>query len=116
MGMTGLRALDLFCGGGGVCEGLQAAGFEVEGMDTDPRCRRYYPGRFLCQDVRELGPGDIAGYDLVWASPPCQAWSSATPSDRRAAHPRLIEFCRKLFRSHPWSASRTSHARRSAAI
>ena len=101
--MTGLRALDLFCGGGGVCEGLQRAGFLVDGMDTNRNCAKYYSGRFILQDVRELNQRDIEGYDLVWASPPCQAWSSATPSDRRGRHPQLIEFCRHLFANHSYS-------------
>ena len=29
------RALDLFCGGGGVALGLQAAGFQVVGVDIE---------------------------------------------------------------------------------
>ena len=36
--MTRPLALDLFCGGGGVAEGLIAAGFDVVGVDTDRRC------------------------------------------------------------------------------
>ena len=35
-----LLALDLFCGEGGVCEGLQRVGFEVVGVDNNPKCGR----------------------------------------------------------------------------
>jgi len=35
------RALDLFCGGGGVSEGLRRAGFEVVGVDIADHSRVY---------------------------------------------------------------------------
>lgn len=38
------RSLDLFCGGGGVSEGLRRAGFEVVGVDADPKCKRSFVG------------------------------------------------------------------------
>ena len=97
------RALDLFCGGGGVCEGLMDADYDVTGMDMDPRCAKYYPGLFLRGDVRDLRPSDLDGYDLVWASPPCQAWSRAAMSGRRPDSPRLIESTRGLLSGHPWT-------------
>ena len=31
-----MNALDLFCGGGGACIGLQQAGFTVTGIDINP--------------------------------------------------------------------------------
>ena len=38
-------ALDLFCGGGGACEGLQRAGFDVVGVDIVAKHAKHYPGR-----------------------------------------------------------------------
>jgi len=63
-----LRALDLFCGGGGASAGLVRAGFDVTGVDLHPQPQ--YPYRFVRADWREV---NLRGYDFVWASPPCQA-------------------------------------------
>ena len=98
-----MRALDLFCGGGGVAEGLAAAGFRVHGIDLNPRCERYYPGTFVRGNVLDLVPSDLDGYDLIWASPPCQAYSRAALTHRRADNPRLIDSTRRLLRGHPWT-------------
>lgn len=74
-----LKALDLFCGGGGASEGLMRAGFEVTGVDRDLRCRRYYPGEFIGGDVFEVAETlDLGEFDFIWASPPCQAFSTAS--------------------------------------
>ena len=35
-----MRALDLFCGGGGAALGMIAAGFRVTGVDIDPSTSR----------------------------------------------------------------------------
>ena len=35
--MRQLRALDLFCGGGGATKGLQRSGFHVTGVDIKPQ-------------------------------------------------------------------------------
>lgn len=105
--MRPLRALDLFCGAGGAALGLLRAGFdEVVGVDTDPRCAAVYPGSFVEGDA--LAPHTLAGlgrFDLVWASPPCQRWSSATlfrPDNRRA--PDLLPELRSLLATmrEPW--------------
>ncbi len=78
------RALDLFCGGGGSSYGLALAGYEVTGVDTVPQPR--YPFAFICADALTIG---LSGYDLICASPPCQAYTSARHI-RDREHPRLI--------------------------
>ena len=94
-----LEALDLFCGGGGGARGLIQAGFEVTGIDADPRCAESYPGRFLQADL-SVGalPEAVERFDLVWASPPCQRFTfgnNATP-EVKGTHPDFIELTRRL--------------------
>lgn len=91
--MTAPRLLDLFCGDGGAAAGYMAAGFDVTGIDVVHR--RHYPGRFILGDALALSPHFIAQYDVVHASPPCQAYSHTRHSHNRT-HPELIEPTRAL--------------------
>ncbi len=85
-GSTRLKALDLFCCGGGASAGLVAAGFDVVGVDLEPQPD--YPYEFVQGDALAF-PTD--GFDFVWASPPCQGF---TAYKRRKGHvkprPNLI--------------------------
>ncbi len=90
-----MRALDLFCGAGGASMGLHRAGFDVTGIDIKRQPR--YPFRFVQADALEP-PFDLAKFDFIWASPPCQAWSLATHDRRR--WPKLIEPLRALLSCH----------------
>jgi DNA (cytosine-5)-methyltransferase 1 len=87
------RALDLFCKAGGATKGLQRAGYHVTGVDIEEQ-PRYCGDAFVRADATTF---DVRGYDFVWASPPCQAF---TAYKRRAGHvaprPNLIPIVREL--------------------
>jgi len=94
-----MRVLDLFCCAGGAAIGIRrafdAVGVRVEivGVDIKPRPR--YPFSFVLGDA--LDHARRAGeFDFVWASPPCQRYSVATPSARRRRHPALVRKTRDL--------------------
>ncbi|HUW30252.1 MAG TPA: DNA cytosine methyltransferase [Planctomycetota bacterium] len=92
------RALDLFCGAGGASMGLHRAGFDVTGVDIVPQKR--YPFTFIEADALEV---PLAGYDFVWASPPCQHYSTATSlSKTRNQHPDLVAATRSRIRQAPF--------------
>lgn len=85
------RLLDLFCGAGGASVGYWRAGFDVTGVDIHAQPR--YPFRFVQADALTY---PLDGYDVVHASPPCQAYLGlSTPG----AHPRLIEPIRERLRA-----------------
>ena len=86
-----MRALDLFCGVGGVSAGLARVGFEVVGVDLIPQPG--YPFEFVQADAMTfLAEVDLDEFDAVCASPPCPRYSSATSvAGDRENHPDLVE-------------------------
>ena len=78
------RALDLFCGAGGVTKGLQRAGYVVTGVDI--LAQPNYCGDFFYQaDALTFGTYEfLHGFDLIWASPPCQAYTLMRHMGKRA--------------------------------
>lgn len=94
--MSKPKALDLFCCAGGAGYGLMLAGYDVTGYDINPQPR--YPGRFIQGDAFDVLNGDLSQYDLIWASPKCQAHSRLTPTEHKGNHeiqlPTVLEILR----------------------
>lgn len=107
--MSRPKLLDLFSCEGGAARGYDLAGFDVYGVDLDPKFQKRYPYPFYAGDavavLRHLIAGGSIGFatkdgrtvDLrlgdfsaVHASPPCQAYS-ITKHSHGKAHPELIE-------------------------
>lgn len=85
-----LRCADLFCSAGGAGMGLHRAGFDVEGWDIVPQPR--YPFVFHHGNALDA---DLAGFDFVWASPPCQCYTRMNrglleSQGKKKNHPDLI--------------------------
>ena len=96
-----MRALDLFCGAGGVTRGLQMAGFHVTGVDIKPQ--KHYCGDVFFQADALTFP--LEGFDLICASPPCQAYTRLKNIRGNGhTHPQLIEATRTRLESQstPW--------------
>ena len=98
--MTGdgqLRAIDLFCGCGGISAGLRAAGLKVlAGVDIEPTyiCTfsHYFPGaKSLQLDISEVAPAEFmksvglvpGELDFLAGGPPCQGFSKNVPRRQR---------------------------------
>lgn len=87
---TGLHAgeaLDLFCCSGGFGKGLADAGFQVSGVDIEPRPN--YPFEFVQADAIEylreiIRTGEVKRYRLISAGPPCQANAALTVGTNRS--------------------------------
>jgi DNA (cytosine-5)-methyltransferase 1 len=67
--MSRPRLLDLFCGAGGAAMGYHRAGFEVVGVDSNPKVGKHFPFEFICADANDY---PLDGFDAIHASPPCQ--------------------------------------------
>jgi DNA (cytosine-5)-methyltransferase 1 len=87
-----MKLLDLFCGAGGASAGYVRAGFEVTGVDIAPMPR--YPYEFHQTDALEFLKTHWRRFDVIHASPPCQAYSK-TRVLQEHEHPELIDDTRK---------------------
>lgn len=72
--------------------GYYRAGFDVVGIDSEPQPR--YPFHFLQADAL-TPPLDLGVFDVIHASPPCQA-HSVTKHIHKRNHPDMIEPTREL--------------------
>ena len=96
-----MKALDLYCGGGGATVGMIRCGVDVFGVDIS--AQREYPGshdlfKFLQADVLKLPVEFLQRFDFIWASPPCQAYSYAAHRWRNTGRewPDLLPATRDL--------------------
>jgi DNA (cytosine-5)-methyltransferase 1 len=110
-----VRAIDLFCGAGGLSYGLKQAGIQVVGgFDIDPRC--VYPfetnikAPFFKQDVRTVTSKQLkqlwgpSGVRVLAGCAPCQPFSShrrGTDTTADDSWPLLDEFARLATESLP---------------
>ena len=92
-----MKVLDLFCGGGGAGMGYHQAGFEVTGVDLKPQT--HYPLQFIQCDVLSLPPSFLRFFDLIHASPPCQAHTSMRTLHNARPHLDLIPQTRALLQA-----------------
>lgn len=95
-----LRALDLCCGAGGVSVGLARAGFDVTAVDINPQ-PHHRGGRFVQADALTY---PLDGFAFVWASPPCQAWTTLRHVAGGRTYPELIVPMRERLQAQgaPW--------------
>lgn len=91
--------LDLFCKAGGAGMGYRLAGFDVVGVDRDPQPN--YPFEFVQADAIEYLKENGDRFDVIHASPPCQAYSNAAKIMKRD-HPDLVDATRQAMPEKPW--------------
>ena len=85
---TTMNALDLCCSAGGAALGYNAAGFDVTGIDIARQPR--FPFAFIQADVLSLSLDFLRQFDLLHASPPCQAHSAMWVLHNAKPHVDLI--------------------------
>ena len=104
-----IYAVDLFCGAGGLTNGLERAGIDVQlGVDIDPMCEYPYTANnkanFLLKSIEEIEPRDIEralkknGVRLLAGCAPCQDFSTYNQK-ATSDHKRwwlLLEFSRLI--------------------
>ena len=91
------RAVDLFCGGGGISAGLRSAGYDVvAGLDVESHfiatfAHNFPQARAITNSIVKLSPTDFATrvglepgeLDLLAGGPPCQGFSKNVPRKYR---------------------------------
>jgi DNA (cytosine-5)-methyltransferase 1 len=104
------KVLDLFCGCGGMTEGLIEAGLEpIAGIDIWDKAIASYESNFdhigICEDLRELPPEKFneeyneegQTIDIIVGGPPCQGFSIAGKRDKKDPRNSLfVEFVKYL--------------------
>lgn len=87
------KLLDLFCGAGGAAVGYYRAGYtDITGIDNRPQ--KHYPFRFIQADALEYLAEHGREYDVIHASPPCQAFSVLEARWRHKMHSPMVDITR----------------------
>ncbi len=97
--VTSMKAVDFFCGAGGMSIGMKQSGIEIlGGIDIDETCRETYESnlgkdRFHCADIRKMSAVDLRkmfGIDakdenlILIGCSPCQFWSKIQTNKNKA--------------------------------
>jgi DNA (cytosine-5)-methyltransferase 1 len=109
-----MRLLDLYSGAGGAAMGYHRAGFDVLGVDIAPQPR--YPFSFVQADaltyLSELTSLELAQFDAIHASPPCQAYTTMNNRHGSSSPPLIAETREALQRTGlPWVIENVPGAR-----
>ena len=111
-----IKAVDLFCGVGGLTHGLERAGIQVlKGVDVDSDCQFAYEAnnkaRFVEKDMRELEAEELEAFfdefpvRLLAGCAPCQPFSTYSQAKRGLSAAEdwslLLEFGRLIDRVQP---------------
>ncbi|HLO87905.1 MAG TPA: DNA cytosine methyltransferase [Nostocaceae cyanobacterium] len=107
--------IDLFCGAGGLTQGLSQAGFqpiasvEIEPIASATHQRNFPQCHHFCGDIKHFSPIDwlqqigSPEIHLVVGGPPCQGFSLAGKRDPKDPRNRLFyEFVRVVNELRPW--------------
>ena len=87
--------LDCGCSAGGGAMGYHRAGFDVLGIDIKPQPR--FPFLFIQTDMLDFLEKYGREFDVIHASPPCQAYSVLRHLAKKT-HPMMIEPVRELLK------------------
>lgn len=104
--MNKLNVLDLFCGAGGMTEGLKKTLNVVCGIDIWDKAIESYSSNHehlsLCKDLQVFNPSELDGIlnkpiHIITGGPPCQGFSIAGKRDKNDPRNSLfMEFCKYL--------------------